>query len=188
MKKMKRYEEGGDIDYTTDEEGNEVAISRKNYATGVRGSTDKAEAPARKKAAKAKSDDREDDDSYNRKELRTRDTDTRGTMARSGRMGFRREAPSEEQKQRNAERFADTAMTGIGAAMGAGAIGAGVRAGAKEAARNIMRNKQREMFGSTSAARKFAEAGGMKKGGSVSSASKRADGIAQRGKTKGRVL
>jgi hypothetical protein len=29
---------------------------------------------------------------------------------------------------------------------------------------------------------------GMKKGGSISSASKRADGIAQRGKTKGRML
>jgi hypothetical protein len=29
---------------------------------------------------------------------------------------------------------------------------------------------------------------GMKKGGSVSSASKRADGIAQRGKTKGRIV
>lgn len=32
------------------------------------------------------------------------------------------------------------------------------------------------------------EARGMKKGGSVSSASKRADGIAQRGKTKGRMV
>lgn len=31
-------------------------------------------------------------------------------------------------------------------------------------------------------------AAGMKKGGKVSSASKRADGIAQRGKTKGRVV
>jgi hypothetical protein len=32
------------------------------------------------------------------------------------------------------------------------------------------------------------KATGMKKGGSVSSASKRADGCAQRGKTKGRML
>ena len=35
--------------------------------------------------------------------------------------------------------------------------------------------------------KKAAEEGGMKKGGSVSSASKRADGIAQKGKTKGKI-
>jgi len=37
-------------------------------------------------------------------------------------------------------------------------------------------------------ASKYAESKGMKKGGSVSSASRRADGIAQRGKTKGRMV
>ena len=37
-------------------------------------------------------------------------------------------------------------------------------------------------------ASKYAESKGMKKGGSVSSASKRADGCAQRGKTKGRLV
>ena len=56
---------------------------------------------------------------------------------------------------------------------------------------------RQEMFGSGRAAREFAEAGGMKRGGkvkryssggSVSSASKRADGIAQRGKTRGRIF
>jgi len=57
---------------------------------------------------------------------------------------------------------------------------------------------RQEMFGSGRTAREFAEAGGMKRGGKVkryssggsvkSSASRRADGIAQRGKTKGRVI
>jgi len=38
------------------------------------------------------------------------------------------------------------------------------------------------------AAKKTESAKGMKKGGSVSSASKRADGIATKGKTKGRII
>jgi hypothetical protein len=38
------------------------------------------------------------------------------------------------------------------------------------------------------AAEERREARGMKKGGKVSSASKRADGIAQRGKTKGKMV
>jgi hypothetical protein len=37
-------------------------------------------------------------------------------------------------------------------------------------------------------ASKFAESKGMKKGGSVASASRRADGIAQRGKTRGKLV
>lgn len=68
---------------------------------------------------------------------------------------------------------------------------------ATEAARAARIRARQEMFGSGKAAREFAEAGGMKRGGkvkkyaaggSVSSASKRADGIAQRGKTRGRIF
>ena len=40
----------------------------------------------------------------------------------------------------------------------------------------------------TEEARRRVRSAGMKKGGSVSSASKRADGIAQRGKTRGRMI
>jgi hypothetical protein len=51
-----------------------------------------------------------------------------------------------------------------------------------------MRNrKERELYDSGEATR-LRDQGGFKKGGSVKSASSRADGIAQRGKTKGRVV
>jgi hypothetical protein len=53
-----------------------------------------------------------------------------------------------------------------------------------------------DAFGGSQAARKYAEAGGMKRGGSVKryssggsvSASRRGDGIASRGKTRGRII
>jgi len=52
------------------------------------------------------------------------------------------------------------------------------------------------LFGGSKAAREYAEAGGMKRGGSVKryssggsvTASRRADGIASRGKTRGRII
>lgn len=67
---------------------------------------------------------------------------------------------------------------------------------AREAAMADRIRARQEMFGSGRAARKFAEAGGMKSGGKVNkyasggsvSASRRGDGIAQRGKTRGRVV
>ena len=67
---------------------------------------------------------------------------------------------------------------------------------AKEAAMADRIRARQEMFGSGKAAREFAEAGGMKRGGKVKryasggsvSASRRADGIATKGKTKGRIF
>ncbi len=67
---------------------------------------------------------------------------------------------------------------------------------AKEAAMADRIRARQEMFGSGRAAREFAEAGGMKRGGKVKryasggsvSASRRADGIASKGKTKGRFV
>lgn len=68
----------------------------------------------------------------------------------------------------------------------------------KEAAMAERIRRRQEMFGSGRAASEFAKAGGIKRGGRVkrhssggsvkSSASRRADGIAQRGKTKGRLV
>lgn len=67
---------------------------------------------------------------------------------------------------------------------------------AKEAAMADRIRSRQEMFGSGRAAREYAEAGGMKRGGSVKryssggavSASRRGDGIASRGKTRGRMV
>jgi len=67
---------------------------------------------------------------------------------------------------------------------------------AAEAARAARIRARQDMFGSGKAAREYAEAGGMRRGGKVkkyssgglSSASKRADGIAVRGKTRGRIF
>jgi len=67
---------------------------------------------------------------------------------------------------------------------------------AKEAAMADRIRSRQEMFGSGRAAWEYAEAGGMKRGGSVKryssggsvSASRRGDGIASRGKTRGRII
>jgi len=61
--------------------------------------------------------------------------------------------------------------------------------------RDINRGRE-DLFGGSKAAREYAEAGGMKRGGSVKryssggsvTASRRADGIASRGKTRGRII
>ena len=59
----------------------------------------------------------------------------------------------------------------------------GLREAENELKRESARGKK-----DTSLRGKIRELVGMKKGGSVSSASKRADGIVQRGKTKGRIV
>ena len=62
----------------------------------------------------------------------------------------------------------------------------------KERGIRAEKQKEYEMFGTTEqnipAVDTMGNVTGMKKGGKVSSASKRADGIAQRGKTKGRMV
>ena len=123
--KKRRFDEGGDVDdleqagYSKEGEG-EDTVYRKSFATGV-SSKNSASTPA-KKPAKSVSDD----GSYDRKEMRERPKyeDTSGTMARTPRsMGFRREAPSDAQKDINADRFAkELALTALG-----GGVGQGVR-------------------------------------------------------------
>ena len=55
-------------------------------------------------------------------------------------------------------------------------------------ARSGYENEEEERQAQEQAAAEQAAAQGMKKGGKVSSASKRADGIATKGKTKGRIV
>ena len=80
----------------------------------------------------------------------------------------------------------------VGRAAGAGALAASAKAmSSKEAkAKDEAKDDYEDMGGNANAdsSNPTGVAGtGMKKGGSVSSASKRADGCAQRGKTKGRM-
>ena len=156
MKKMKRYEEGGDVDsdieYTTDEEGNEVAISRKSYASGVKSSTGSEEPAPVRKATPAV-------------------TKSEGPHT-AGKIGSNEPEPKAAPK-----------VNPISKAMGsresikprADQPASGKRNPISEAMTSKERIKPRS-------AQTYAS------GGSVSSASRRADGIAQRGKTKGRVL
>jgi hypothetical protein len=100
--------------------------------------------------------------------------------ARSGAKG--RDMTDRESKAASAAGLAAIMIPAGRVAKGAYEVGK-----AAKRIRDVSRARQ-DMFGSDKAARKYAEAGGMKKGGSVGSASRRADGIASRGKTKGRMI
>ena len=218
-KRMKRYQEGGDVDsdieYTTDEEGNEVAISRKNYATGVRASetptTSRRSAKTAPAAVSKKTETAPAAVSKNTetvtmtpraaspktaKALVIGTEEVRGMTDRPRRMGFRREAPSEEQKELNAHRLEGLALMAATGANLRGLHGLYRAKKAADAARKAGIREREHMMGAEAmdgAGRSsgLKKGGAVKKyasGGSVSSASSRADGIAQRGKTKGRVL
>jgi hypothetical protein len=101
--KKRRFDEGGDVEeYSAHEIDPESRSAHGLY------DTPKAGAKTSKPAAKSTSDG-----SYDRKEMRERpkSEDTSGTMARTPKsMGFRREAPSNEQKERNARALAQEAI------------------------------------------------------------------------------
>ncbi|NBS70922.1 hypothetical protein EBT31_18750 [bacterium] len=197
-KRMKRYQEGGDVDYDLDESPESQEVERSVRYTGIRASETPTTSRRSAKTAPAAVSKKTETVTMTPRAAGPEAEEVRGTMARPGRMGFRRDMPSAAQKEEFAKRFADTAMTGISAATGAGLARSALSAAKSQVARDIAAKGAREMFGSRRAAEEFARMGGMKKGGavkkkyasggSVSSASKRADGIAQRGKTKGRVL
>jgi hypothetical protein len=151
MKKMKRYEEGGDVDsdieYTTDEEGNEVAISRKGYSSRPAAPTVAKATPAVKKAQPSAP--------------KSKASVEYATAARNKYAEAR--GYDEASKNKNLSAEDRRAMLG----------------------RYAQAMRDYDTLGRASLSM---NAKGMKRGGSVSSASKRADGIAQRGKTKGRVL
>jgi len=203
--KMKRYNEGDEV---TADDDVEPEVIRRSHSSGVRVNyEDKAEAKPKRKAAK-------DDDSYDRKELSRSTSASRketenDTSAVTGRMLAKRDKRSAEEKAAEnkyiRENITGPLVTSVGAGrMVKGAYEVGKAAKrirdvsqaakaqemtAKEAAMADRIRARQDMFGSGKAAREYAEAGGMKRGGSVkSSASRRADGIAMRGKTKGRLI
>jgi hypothetical protein len=106
--KKRRFDEGGDVDYEVDEN---AEPERKYFASGV-SAKDREYTPP-KAAAKATPKPAVADYGDEGERLRSRypaKEDTRGTMARSVKsMGFRRDMPSSEQKERNAPKLAEEA-------------------------------------------------------------------------------
>lgn len=100
---------------------------------------------------------------------------------------MRKRMPSAEQKRGNEERLGkvlNVAATALPVgAVARGAYNVGKAANAARSAGNAAREALRESRGITQGPKNM----GYKSGGSVSSASSRADGIAQRGKTRGKV-
>jgi hypothetical protein len=204
MKKMKRYEDGGDIN----DDDVEPEVLRRSHASGVRVNYDDNEPPKRSKRSEKKSDD----GSYDRKEMSrssssSSKSDDEDTSAVKGRTLVKKDRRSAEEKSAEnkyiRENITGPLVTSVGAgrvAKGAMEVGKAAKRirdisqaskaqemTTKEAAMADRIRARQDMFGSGKAAREYAEAGGMKRGGSVS-ASRRADGIAQRGKTRGRVI
>jgi hypothetical protein len=110
---------------------------------------------------------------------------------------------TDEQRQKNTERIADIGLTAAAFGGAGPTIGKGAKAGAKALYDHLIPTPQpkidwtRHPFKNTEkttgkgrnsmSGDDFSKVNFLKKGGSVGSASKRADGIAQRGKTKGRM-
>lgn len=206
--KMKRYEDGGDVDDDVEPE-----VIRRSHASGVRVNYEDDKEDKPKKSSKSA---KKDDDSYDRKEQRrammsgfgepSRKSEDTGAV--TGRSLVKKDRRSAEEKAAEnkyiRENITGPLVTSVGAGrMVKGAMEVGKAAKrirdvsqaakaqemtAKETAMADRIRARQDMFGSGKAAREYAEAGGMKRGGSVGSASRRADGIASRGKTKGRMI
>lgn len=205
--KKRRYEEGGRVD---DDNSDDQEVDRKTYASGVRMSKDYLKTPKKAAAKSSESRSEEAKESSTRsmkQEDPTETEDTRGTMQRKGKMGFRREMPSDEKKEEFSKRFMKTAAaTALGGGAGAVARGAAAahkaanvaraeryareEAAARYAAQTAKEAERMNRLGSGRVGEAITETrSAMKRGGSVrSSASRRADGIAARGKTKGRLI
>lgn len=112
--KKRRFDGGGDVDYDRDENPEAQEVEHKSFASSV-SAKDRAYTPP--KAAAKKSEPV-------KKETKSEDMgpkeDTRGTMARSVKsMGFRRDMPSAEQKERNVRELAKEAgLAAIGGGYG----------------------------------------------------------------------
>jgi hypothetical protein len=134
LMKKRRFDEGGGIDRDENPEAQEV--ERKYFASGV-SAKDREYTPSKltaKPAAKSASVD-----SYDRKEMRERpkSDDTSAVTARTAKsMGFRRDMPSAEQKERNVRELAKEAgLAALGGGAGAVARGAYKVGKAAQAAR-----------------------------------------------------
>jgi len=204
MKKMKRYEDGGDIN----DDDVEPEVLRRSHASGVRVNYDGNEPPKRSKRSEKKSDD----GSYDRKEMSRSSSsssrsDDEDTSAVKGRTLVKKDRRSAEEKSAENKYIRENITGPLVTSVGAGRVAKGAMEVGKAAKRirdisqaskaQEMTTKEaamadrirfrQDMFGSGKAAREYAEAGGMKRGGSVS-ASRRGDGIAARGKTRGRII
>lgn len=206
-----RYEDGGPVDYDSDDDPDAQRVFSDDGEGGLYevGRTPKVakQSAARKKTSK------KDDGSHDRKEMSrpasaSRKESKDDTSAVTGRMLAKRDTRSAEEKSAENKYIRENITGPLVTSVGAGRVAKGVmevgRAAKrirdisqttkaqqmtpKETAMADRIRARQEMFGSGKAAREFAEAGGMKRGGSVGSASRRADGIAMRGKTKGRLI
>lgn len=156
MKKMKRYEDGGDVDYDKDSDPEAQKVYRRDLTevSDEERMPRRAAASVPKKSAprvvsKPAASSRKASEDYV-PAARNKYTEARGY--------------DEASKNKNLSSEDRRAMLG----------------------RYAQAMKDYDTLGRAS---KYAEGKGMKKGGSVkSSASRRADGIAQRGKTRGRVI
>jgi hypothetical protein len=203
--KMKRYEGGGDVDDDVEPE-----VIRRSYASGVRVKYED------EPAAKSKSAAKKEDDSYDRKEMRETSrasspaakSSGEDTGAATGRMLAKKDRRSAEEKSAEnkyiRENITGPLVTSIGAgrvaksAMEVGKAAKRIRdisqtAKAQELtpaeAARAARIRARSEMESMRQGKSFGDRDvGYKRGGSVGSASRRADGIAQRGKTKGRLI
>jgi hypothetical protein len=218
MKKMKRYEGGGDVDDDVDPE-----VIRRSRSSGVRVNyDDDDESPKRARRFGKKPDDKSDDGSYDRKEKSrssesSKKSDDEDTGAATGRMLAKRDKRSAGEKAAENKYIRENITAPLVASVGPGRVAKGVyevgkaanaarRMGnvakaydAEKAAAAGERASKLAEFEAKRAARREGIEGrmgvtdeigmGYKRGGSIkSSASRRADGIASRGKTKGRML
>jgi hypothetical protein len=212
MKKMNRFEDGGDVDDDVEPE-----VIRRSHASGVRVNYDDDESPKRAKRFGKKSDD----DSYDRKEKSrssesSKKSDDEDTSAVKGRTLVKKDRRSAEDKAKENEYIRENITTPLVTALPVGRVAKGAYEVGKAAGRARRmgqtvkaydaekgaaageRASKLAEFETKRAARRSGIEGrmgvtdeigmGYRKGGSVGSASRRADGIASRGKTKGRMI
>jgi len=210
--KMKKYDDGGDVDYgeyttrVTDDEGETLYEKPESKYT-----ESKSRSFGKDKSSKAEPKKAEPKKAEPKKAEPEEDTSASTDFSKLKRGALKRERTPEE-KEENAKR-AENLGKGLALALatrgvGMGALGVGKAAeiarkagyeraaekaveltkrGAKRAER--IREKSPAMQAEKARSTRQDQSMGYRKGGSVkSSASRRADGIAQRGKTRGRLM
>jgi len=152
MKKMKRFEDGGDVDYdfetTTDEEGNEATVARRGYSPRAADAAPKATRTAQ---------------AVNKPVARSTPKKASADYAATARNKYM-EARGYDEASKNESLSAKDRRAMLG--------------------RHAQAMTDYDTLGRAS---KYAESKNMKTGGSVGSVT-RGDGIASRGKTKGRFV
>jgi hypothetical protein len=213
--KMRRYNEGDEV--TVDDDV-EPEVIRRSYASGVRVNYDDDETPKRaKRFGKKSDDDSYDRKEKSRSSGSSKKSDDEDTSAVTGRMFAKRDKRSAEEKTAENKYIRENITGPLVTSVGAGRVAKGAYEVGKAAKRvrrmgNVVKAYDAEKaaaagerasklaeFEAKRAARREGIEGrmgvtdeigmGYKRGGSIkSSASRRADGIASRGKTKGRMI